>query len=164
MRTRRLTNRSLMVSLLCSGALLLVPAPGERTAPSHARAAPDPTAAVRAVLDAQVAAWNRGDLEGYMAGYAQSPELTFYAGGTVTVGWQPTLERYRRRYKGEGRAMGQLSFPELHIEPLGEQAALARGRWRLEFAGGKPSQGLFTVLLKKGRDGFRIVHDHSSSE
>lgn len=162
MRTRRPASRSLTVSLFIS--LFVLSAPGERAATSRAVSASDPAAAVRAVLDAQVAAWNRGDLEGYMGGYAQSPELTFYAGGTVTVGWQPTLERYRRRYKGEGRAMGQLSFPEIHIELLGDQAALARGRWHLEFAGGKPSQGLFTVLLKKGRDGFRIVHDHSSSE
>lgn len=125
---------------------------------------PDPTAAVRAVLDAQVAAWNRGDLSGYMAGYAQTPDLTFYSGGTVTHGWQPTLDRYRRRYQQEGRVMGQLTFGEVHIEPLGEGAAMARGRWHLAFPDGKKSQGLFTVLLKKGPSGFRIVHDHSSAE
>lgn len=125
---------------------------------------PDPTASVRAVLDAQVAAWNRGDLTGYMAGYAQSPELTFYSGGTVTLGWQPTLDRYRRRYQQEGRVMGKLAFGEVHIELLAEGAALARGRWHLTFPDGKPSQGLFTVLLKKGPAGFRIVHDHSSAE
>jgi beta-aspartyl-peptidase (threonine type) len=161
-RARRLVTLSLAL------APLFLTAPGERAAVLAAIAAPaprsEPEAAVRAVLDAQVAAWNRGDLDGYMAGYAQSPELTFYAGGTVTLGWQPTLERYRRRYKGEGRAMGTLSFPEIHIERLGDQAALARGRWHLLFPDGKQSQGLFTVLLKKGRDGFRIVHDHSSSE
>lgn len=125
---------------------------------------PDPSTAVRAVLDSQVAAWNRGDLAGYMGGYAQSPELTFYSGATVTLGWQPTLERYRRRYQQEGRVMGKLSFGEVHIEPLGEEAAVARGRWHLGFPDGKQSQGLFTVLLKKGPSGFRIVHDHSSGE
>ena len=135
-----------------------------RAAGPAAAKAPDPIAAVRAVLDAQVAAWNRGDLEGYMAGYAQSPELTFYSGGTVTLGWQPTLDRYRRRYQQEGRVMGKLSFGEVHIEPLGEAAALARGRWHLALPDGKQSQGLFTVLLKKGPSGFRVVHDHSSAE
>lgn len=125
---------------------------------------PDPSAEVRAVLDAQVAAWNRGDLVGYMAGYLNSPELTFYAGGTVTVGWKPTLERYRRRYQSEGRAMGTLAFSEITIEALGPAAALARGRWMLTFPDGKPSKGLFTVILKKGPSGYLVTHDHSSAE
>ena len=56
------------------------------------------SAAVRQVLDLQVAAWNRGDLEGYMAGYWKSEQLTFFSGGTVTRGWDATLARYRKRY------------------------------------------------------------------
>lgn len=119
---------------------------------------------VRALLEEQAAAWNRGDLEGYMGGYWRSPALTFYAGGTVTSGWGPTLERYRRRYQGVGRAMGHLVFDEVQVEILGDSAALARGRWRLRFAEDKHSRGLFTVLLRRSPQGWRVVHDHSSSE
>jgi ketosteroid isomerase-like protein len=130
------------------------------------QAAPPPSAelAVRQLLDQQVAAWNRHDLEGYMAGYWRSPALTFYSGGTITRGFQPTLERYRRRYQGEGKEMGRLSFDEVVIEVAGPGVALARGRWRLEMRDGQQPRGLFTVVLRQLDEGWRIVHDHSSAE
>jgi beta-aspartyl-peptidase (threonine type) len=128
-----------------------------------AAAADSDEAAIRRVLDAQVAAWNHKDLEGYMAGYWRSPELTFFSGGTVTRGWQATLDRYRRRYQGEGKEMGTLSFGDLSIERLGPEAAMARGEWRLRMSDNKELKGLFTVILRKLPEGWRIVHDHSSA-
>ncbi len=120
---------------------------------------------IRAVLDGQVAAWNRGDLVGYMAGYWKSPDLSFYSSGTVTTGWQPTLFRYRQRYQGEGREMGQLTFGEVQILPLSENAAVVRGHWSLRMSRlGKEPRGLFTVVMKRLPEGWRIVHDHSSGE
>src|SRR4051794_8930259 len=83
----------------------------------------DAKKAIRAVLDAQVVAWNKGDLPKFMEGYWQSPELTFYSGKTVTRGWQATLERYQKRYQGEGREMGQLAFRDLEIQVLGAEHA-----------------------------------------
>ncbi len=80
------------------------------------------------VLAQQEQAWNRGDLEGYMQGYWKSPDLMFYSGGTVTRGWEATLERYRRRYKAEGKEMGRLDFTEDTIEMLGADSAVGRGR------------------------------------
>jgi ketosteroid isomerase-like protein len=120
--------------------------------------------AVRRLLDQQTEAWNRGDLEGYMQGYWQSPDLTFYSGGTITGGWDSTLARYRKRYQSEGRQMGRLDFPGETIELLGPDAALARGRWRLVFPDGKQASGLYTVILKRLPVGWRIVHDHSSAD
>jgi beta-aspartyl-peptidase (threonine type) len=124
----------------------------------------DPVKAIKQVLQAQTDAWNRGDLEGYMAGYWKSEDLTFYSGGTVTRGWQATLERYRTRYQGEGRAMGALDFPDEVVDLLGADAAVARGHYHLKMPDGKELQGLYTVILKRLPDGWRIVHDHSSSE
>ena len=120
--------------------------------------------AIRAVLDEQVSAWNRGDLDGYMAGYARSDEITFYAGGVVTRGWQLTLDRYRARYQSAGRQMGTLSFNDIVVEQLGPDAAIARGRWKLTLLGGKEAKGLFTLVLRKRAEGWRITHDHSSAE
>src|SRR4051812_35547056 len=119
-----------------------------------------------ALLAAQQAAWNRGDLEGYMAGYWRSPELTFFSGATITKGWQPTLDRYRKRYQGEGREMGQLTFSDLEVQPLDGGAFFTRGRWLLTFKdkSKKPAQGVFTLLLRHVDEGLRIVHDHSSGE
>jgi beta-aspartyl-peptidase (threonine type) len=117
---------------------------------------------VRAVLAKQVAAWNVKDLDGYMRGYWNSPELTFYSGGTVTRGWTATLERYRRRYQGDGREMGTLEFRELEVLALGPDAAMARGRWHLALSGGRELGGRFTVILRHFAAGWLIVHDHTS--
>ena len=116
---------------------------------------------VRKVLDAQVAAWNKGDLDEFMAGYWRSPDLTFFAGGNVTRGWEATLERYRKRYRSEGKEMGRLAFRDLDITVLGPDSAVVRGRWQLELKSEKPG-GLFTLLFRKRPEGWRIVHDHTS--
>jgi len=146
-------SRSLALLLLAgAGAALAAETP-----------AGDPRAAVRAVLDAQVEAWNRGDLEGFMAGYWRSPELVFCSGATVTKGWQATIERYRKRYQAEGREMGRLGFDAIEVLPLGPDAAAARGAWRLRMSDGKEPNGLFTLLLRRMDGAWRIVHDHTSS-
>jgi beta-aspartyl-peptidase (threonine type) len=130
--------------------------PCENSAP-----APSPETAVRQVLDAQVAAWNRGDLDGFMAGYWSSPDLTFFSGPDRTSGWQATLERYRKRYKSEGKEMGHLTFRDVTVEVLGPDAALVRGGWRLELSQETPS-GLFTLIVRRLPEGWRIIHDHTS--
>jgi beta-aspartyl-peptidase (threonine type) len=127
-----------------------------------AASAPAP-AAVREVLDAQVAAWNRGDLEGFMETYWRSPDLVFCSGATVTKGWDATLARYRRRYQSEGREMGRLRFDAVEVVPLGEDSALARGAFRLVMKDGTEPHGLFTLVLRRMGGAWRIVHDHTSS-
>ena len=72
---------------------------------------------VQQVLEEQQAAWNRHDLEAFMAGYWNSPELTFF-GAKRTSGWQATLDRYRMTYQGAGREMGNLEFSDLKVEQL----------------------------------------------
>lgn len=132
--------------------------------PAAEPATSDPASAVRAVLAAQVEAWNRGDLSGYMAGYWKSPDLVFFSNGTETRGWQPTLDRYRARYQGEGKQMGTLDFPGLDILPLTPDAALARGQWRLTMANGTILTGRTSVVFRRLPEGWRIVHDHSSAD
>ncbi len=120
-------------------------------------------AAVKAVLDAQVVAWNHHDLEGFMAGYWNSPELTFFSGATETQGWEPTLERYRRSYQAEGHVMGTLSFSDLQIQQLAPDAAFVRGKFQLVMPDGKQPHGVFTLIFRKFPEGWRIVHDHTCS-
>ena len=88
--------------------------------------------AVRAILDDQVAAWNDRDLVRFMKGYWEDEKLSFFSGNAKTSGWKATLERYRKKYQGEGKEMGKLSFKELTIELLGDDHALVRGRFHLE--------------------------------
>ena len=133
------------------------PAPAADPAPKS-----EAETAVRAVLDRQVIAWNKGDLEGFLAGYWDSPELTFFSGKSQEKGLKATRERYRRRYQGEGKEMGRLSFDEIQVDVLGPKSVLVRGRWQLVRKKDRPG-GLFTLIFRKLPDGWRIVHDHTSS-
>jgi ketosteroid isomerase-like protein len=118
--------------------------------------------AVRAVMDAQVAAWNRGDLEGFMAGYWRSPDLEFYSGDKVTKGWDATLARYKKNYQSEGREMGRLDFSGLDIHTSSSNLAWVSGRWHLKMRDGSEKGGLFTLIFHKMSDGWKIIHDHTS--
>jgi beta-aspartyl-peptidase (threonine type) len=126
--------------------------------------AAEPVAAIRAVLDRQEADWNRGDLEAFLEGYWKSPKVVFQSGGDRHVGWEAMAQRYRKRYKAEGKAMGRLSFSKLEIELLGPEAALVRGDWRLVMRDGSSPGGLFTLIFRRFPDGWKIVHDHTSAE
>jgi ketosteroid isomerase-like protein len=119
--------------------------------------------AVQQALQRQQDAWNRRDLEGFMAGYWNSPDLTFFSGAKETAGWQSTIERYRKTYQSEGREMGKLEFSDLRIEALGGDAAFVRGAWHLTMPDGKTPHGLFTLIFRKFPDKWKIVHDHTSA-
>jgi ketosteroid isomerase-like protein len=118
-------------------------------------------AAVRSVLDAQRDAWNRGDVEGYMDGYERSKETVFVSGDNVTRGWQTVLDRYRKKYDSREK-MGTLTFSDLEITPVGEDAAIVLGRWHLQRAQDEP-HGRFTLILRRTNQGWKIIHDHTSS-
>ncbi len=118
-------------------------------------------AAVRAVIEAQQAAWNRGDIEGFMDGYAREETTTFVSGDAVTRGWQTVLERYRRRYDSPEK-MGALTFSELEFKPLSPFYIMATGRWRLARDADTP-HGRFTLIFRRTQGGWRVVHDHTSS-
>jgi len=115
---------------------------------------------VRKVLDEQVAAWNAGDIDGFMKGYWNSPEMTFVSGNNITKGWQPTLERYKKSYDSRAK-MGVLSFSELVITVTGKNSAVVLGRFTLAREKDKPT-GLFTLNFRKFKDGWRIILDHTS--
>jgi uncharacterized protein (TIGR02246 family) len=119
------------------------------------------SSAVRAVLEAQRDAWNRGDIEGYMDGYERSADTVFVSGDNVMRGWQGVLERYKKNYDSREK-MGLLSFSDLEITVLSKDAALVLGRWRLKRANDEP-HGTFSLLFRKTKAGWRIVHDHSSA-
>jgi len=115
------------------------------------------------VLRRQQEGWNRHDLEAFMSGYWNSPDLTFFSGAEKTSGWESTLERYRKKYQSEGREMGRLEFSDLNIQELAPDAAFVRGAWRLKMTDGKSPHGLFTLIFRKFPDGWKIVLDHTSA-
>lgn len=116
---------------------------------------------IRMVLASQAEAWNEGDIEGYMAGYMQSDSLRFASGGNVTYGWKITMARYKKGYPDK-LSMGKLIFSEIDIQLISENAALVFGKWELQRESDHP-WGLFTLLFQKTDNGWRVVHDHTSS-
>ena len=116
---------------------------------------------IRAVMAVQETAWNRGDIDGFMNGYARSRTTVFVSGDTITRGWQTVRDRYKKKYAA-AEQMGRLTFSELEISPLGPDAAVVLGRWELRRKSDRP-HGRFTLLFRRMPDGWRIVHDHTSS-
>jgi ketosteroid isomerase-like protein len=116
---------------------------------------------IRSVLQAQQGAWNRGDIDGFMNGYARSASTVFISEDTIRRGWQTVCDRYRKKYASRAE-MGTLTFSDLEITLLSSDSAVASGRWKLTRANDQP-HGRFTLILKRLPEGWRIVHDHTSA-
>ena len=129
---------------------------------SAAQAETDRAAAeIRGLLDAQVAAWNRGDLQAFMESYWKSPQTAYVGSSGVMRGWEAVLDRYRRVYP-DRRAMGTVKFSDVEITLLSPDSAFVLGRWQLEREQDRPG-GVFTLIVRKFPEGWRIVLDHTSA-
>jgi ketosteroid isomerase-like protein len=144
---------------LALGTLFLA-APPAGTALRPQQPKNDPQTTIRQLLATQQSDWNHGEVRAFMAGYWNSPDLTFAGSQGFTRGWQPVLERYEKTYAGK-EAMGTLDFSELEIRPLGPDAALVLGRWHLKRQAGDVG-GIFTLVLREFPEGWRIIHDHTT--
>ncbi len=111
------------------------------------------------IHDLQRQAWNEGNIEGFMAHYWKSEKMTYQSGDTRLNGWDALLDRYKKVYP-EGN-MGTLEFSDLIVHVLSEDSAYVIGKWKVQ-AETWTRVGLFTTILKKMEDGWKIIHDHSS--
>lgn len=118
-------------------------------------------AEIKQTLAQQDAAWNRGDIDGFMEEYIKDESLRFASGGNIRRGWQATIDRYKLSYPDKA-AMGTLSFTDLEIEVITGADALVFGRWKLERAEDTPN-GLFTLHMRKQGGKWVIISDHTSS-
>lgn len=119
---------------------------------------------VLAMMKASQDAWNRGDLETFASYYEDSPETTFMGRDVVRGGTKVILERYRRGYPTREK-MGTLTYSEMQVRDLAPGLVLVTGKFALErmAAGGGPSTGRYTLIVRKTPAGWKIIHDHSSS-
>jgi uncharacterized protein (TIGR02246 family) len=115
---------------------------------------------VRAVLDKQVGAWNKGDTEGFLDGYASD---TVFVGEKMTRGLEDLKKRYQEHYPTRA-AMGKLSFYDLEIHPMGKDFAYVIGRWQLERdqEGGGNVSGVYSLVFRRTAIGWKIVLDHTN--
>jgi ketosteroid isomerase-like protein len=152
--------KSFMIVAATSAALTALGSITDRETPISTSAI-DIAMNVRAVIKVQEAAWNRGDIDGYMNGYARSGKTIFVSGDKVTRGWQTVRDRYKKKYNTREK-MGALTLSELEVMPLSGEAALVLGRWSLKRKADNP-HGRFTLLFRRTPEGWRIVLDHTSA-
>jgi len=122
---------------------------------------PNAVGDIRSVLQSQQEAWNRGDIDGFMNGYARSASTVFVSEDSVKRGWENVRERYREKYADRAK-MGTLIFSDTEVTLLASDAAVVLGRWSLQRAEDHP-HGRFTLIFKRLPEGWRIVHDHTSA-
>jgi uncharacterized protein (TIGR02246 family) len=115
------------------------------------------------VLLKQESAWNRGDLDTFAQAYKNAPD-TLFLSGTVHRGFDNMLAEYHQNYPTK-ESMGTLSFSALEVHPLGDTFAVCIGRYRLERSKklGGTAEGLFSLVLEKTADGWKIVVDHTTA-
>ena len=125
-----------------------------------ADANPAGNAAIEEVIASQIAAWNAGDLEGFMRGYLKSDDIRFLSGASITRGWTTVLERYQKGYPDKD-AMGKLTLGDFEFSELGPDVILVVGRWMVVNTKGE-FKGVTSLIFRRTNDGWRIVHDHTS--
>lgn len=117
-------------------------------------------------LKKSAATWNRGDLEGFLSDYLKSEELTFTSGGRILKGYDALEKRYKQAYGNSPDTMGRLSFSDFEVWRLGSSQALVLGRWTLERedkTGKRKDEGVFTLIMVKVDEQWKILHDHTST-
>jgi len=149
--------RSIVTLIVCSLALIGC-GTGETDSDESNSDAP---AEVHAMLGQQIADWNNGDIDAFMASYWVDPNVRFASGGDLKRGWQQVLEQYKARYPDRS-AMGVLSTAELEVTPVAADTVIAFGRWIVS-ANDEVYCGLFTLVIRNIGDRWVIVHDHTSA-
>ena len=122
---------------------------------------------IRDRLMAQAAAWNRCDLDGFMDGYWKSDELVFESTGpdgktSTTRGWQPTLDRYKKRYDTPAK-IGKLTFSNLAVRMTGAAAAVVTGRYEVMQAAARLT-GSFVLDMRRIDGKWVIVRDRTTGD
>ena len=121
----------------------------------------DDETAIQNVLDLQVEAWNKGDIDSFMQGYWNSEELCFIGASGVSYGWNKVLENYKKGYPDK-EAMGKLSFDILEKRALSSDHYMVLGKFQLERKVDMPS-GFFSLIWRKIDGNWKIISDHTSS-
>jgi len=161
LNSRQVQITTKFATLLILAFCVLTPPTRSANEPASRQAAPQAdVTAIRAVLDAQQQAWNRGDIDVFLTGYWHSPDLTFSGSNGISRGWDAVLARYKKNYPNRS-AMGTLDFSNLEFRFLGPDSALVLGHWHLKREKDDLG-GVFTLAWQRFPEGWRIIHDHTS--
>jgi uncharacterized protein (TIGR02246 family) len=124
-----------------------------------ALSAPDAESQIKAVLNVQVDAWNRGDIPAFVTTYADD---CIYVGKQIVHGQEQLLARYQKTYPTR-EAMGHLSFSTIEVHPLTSDVVIVTGKWHLERSGSEGNlDGVFSLVFRRQSNQWKIALDHSS--
>ena len=141
------------VMLAVSGACAVPPAP-------HG----DPQLEINEMLARSAAAWNRGDLAGFMNDYARDSLTSYVMGRNVRFGWQPLYEHYQAGYFAPGKSRDSLTYNDVRVRPLTTELALCTARFALDRGPRVIASGPFTLIVAKQDGRWLIIHDHTSAD
>jgi beta-aspartyl-peptidase (threonine type) len=151
-----LPARFLLVAIL-AGAGCARPSP--LPPPSPATLGPE----LEAQFERSAVAWNSGDLAGFMEDYARD-SLTTYMGARAPVyGWATIRDRYAPSFQ-PGARRDSLRFERFAVRPLSPTLALVTARFILHRGDSVTASGPFTLVMERRPDGWKILHDHTSSD
>jgi hypothetical protein len=143
-------NTLLFLSIVCFGLVAC------RQTASTTQSTIDPE--IYKVLTAQVEAWNKGDIKGFMEGYEKSDSLQFITRKGRTMGWQRVSDNYTKHYPTT-KEMGHLNFKNLIVKNLSHSLAQVYGNW--ELLKDSTVGGNFSLMLKHKPEGWKIIIDHT---
>ncbi len=119
-------------------------------------------ASVTAMLERSATAWNDGDLDAFMADYANAATTSFMTPDGPVYGPEEIRARYASGFAADAHR-DSLRFEDLNVRRLPPLIGLVTGKYVLHDDGKVTSTGWFTLVLRRVGDGWRIVHDHSSA-
>jgi uncharacterized protein (TIGR02246 family) len=155
MRIRR-TSLVLAAALALAGCSVKI-----RTAPAPGAV----SAEITRELQASAGEWNRGNLDGFLVPYSDDAGTTFVGSSGLVRGKEAIRQKYVASYFHPGGTLpGNLSFADIDVRPLGDDHALAVGRWIISdrASGRQTAAGIFSLVFEHTSQGWRIIHDHSS--
>lgn len=158
---RRLCGFALTsIALLLHGSALRAQLPAAENNPLHMASRQELD--VIKILLAQERAWNKGDIDGFMQGFKDSPSTLFIA-RQVSKGYSEISAEYKHDYPNRS-SMGQLGYSELEVHTLSDKLAICIGHYHLDRSkrDGGSADGLFSLVLEDTADGWRIVVDHTT--
>ena len=113
--------------------------------------------AVSNTLDAAAEAWSSGDVEAVMATYVQDEPLLVFLGDTPLKGPDSVRAALQARAAQPG-GLGQMTYEWFETLQFDVNTTVVSGRVLMRREG-KTHRGLFTRVLRRTEDGWRIVHD-----
>jgi beta-aspartyl-peptidase (threonine type) len=121
----------------------------------------EPTA--RAILERSAADWNRGDLEAFLEDYQDAPATTLVVGEEIIAGLDEIRDHYAPVF-APGAERDSLRFETLHVRSLSPLIGIVTARWIRHTKAGTADSGPLTLVMRRTGTGWKITHNHSSSD